>query len=97
MLSLLVAFAGDRMRMRGIWVMAATLVGIGGYAIYLGTADKNALYAATFLQVIGAYVSAPTLSVRLRPPASLTLRRPGSATTSAPATSARPAWRSPSP
>ncbi|KAL1411874.1 hypothetical protein Q8F55_002853 [Vanrija albida] len=65
--ALLSCFLSDRFSLRGPFVILASLVSVIGYAIFLSHDPKNpghqhALYAALFLQVMGAYTVAPLQS-----------------------------------
>ncbi|KAG8707632.1 hypothetical protein FRC09_001724 [Ceratobasidium sp. 395] len=60
--SLCLAYVSDRYRIRGPILFVTGVIATAGYAIYLVHTDKHVLYGSLFLQISGAYASAPTVS-----------------------------------
>ncbi|CAE7074268.1 unnamed protein product [Rhizoctonia solani] len=60
--SLALAYTSDRYKLRGPVLFVTGVIATAGYAIYLSTTNKHALYGSLFLQIPGVYASAPTLS-----------------------------------
>ncbi|QRV74824.1 major facilitator superfamily transporter [Ceratobasidium sp. AG-Ba] len=60
--SLSLAYVSDRYKMRGPVLFVTGVIATAGYAIYLVHTNKHVLYGSLFLQIVGAYASAPTLS-----------------------------------
>ncbi|RSH90376.1 hypothetical protein EHS25_000981 [Saitozyma podzolica] len=60
--ALTACWTSDYFRHRGLFVVAASLISVVGYAMYLGSTNTHVLYASLFLQVIGAYTVAPLQS-----------------------------------
>jgi hypothetical protein len=61
-LNLFLAVVSDKYRIRGPIVIFAGLIAVTGYGLWLGNSTLDPRYAAVFLQVIGAYLTAPTIS-----------------------------------
>ncbi|KZT42392.1 MFS general substrate transporter [Sistotremastrum suecicum HHB10207 ss-3] len=60
--SLIFAYLSDKYRQRGLVLITVSMIAIAGYGLFLGSAGKHNDYGALFLQVVGAYTSAPTVS-----------------------------------
>ncbi|WWC67388.1 uncharacterized protein I206_101296 [Kwoniella pini CBS 10737] len=60
--AVIACFLSDKIRHRGSFIVAAAMISIIGYAMFLGSTNHHTLYASLFLQVIGAYTMAPLLS-----------------------------------
>jgi len=56
------AFWSDRYESRGITTALISLLGVAGFALYLGAEHKYTSYGALYLMVPGAYATAPVLS-----------------------------------
>lgn len=56
----------DYLKLRGPFIMLAAIVSVIGYAMFLGSTNPKTLYAALFLQVMGAYAVAPLQSTWMR-------------------------------
>ncbi|KAI0319666.1 MFS general substrate transporter [Amylostereum chailletii] len=61
-ISIACSYFCDKYKQRSVMAIASSLVASAGFAIFIGTANKNANYAALFLQIIGTYSAAPCLS-----------------------------------
>jgi len=60
--SLCLAYVSDRYRIRGPILFVTGVIATAGYAIYLTHTKVHILYGSLFLQIVGVYASAPTLS-----------------------------------
>ncbi|ETW81161.1 major facilitator superfamily, partial [Heterobasidion irregulare TC 32-1] len=60
-LSVMCSYFADRYRQRGPMCICVNLIAAAGYAIFLGTSNKHANYAALFLQIVGVYSTAPCI------------------------------------
>ncbi|KAG9103803.1 hypothetical protein FRC06_007922 [Ceratobasidium sp. 370] len=60
--SLCLAYVSDRYKIRGPILFVTGVIATAGYSIYLVHTDKHVLYGSLFLQIVGVYASAPTLS-----------------------------------
>ncbi|KAL7422803.1 hypothetical protein Q5752_002099 [Cryptotrichosporon argae] len=61
-LAVALCFLSDRQRHRGLFAVAAALIAVVGYALYLGSTRHSVLYASLFLQTMGQYTLAPLYS-----------------------------------
>ncbi|KAI0084421.1 major facilitator superfamily domain-containing protein [Irpex rosettiformis] len=61
-LSIVCSYLCDKYKQRGAMAVGTSLLAAVGYAIFLGSKNKHADYAALFLQIIGVYAGAPCLS-----------------------------------
>ncbi|KZT42389.1 MFS general substrate transporter [Sistotremastrum suecicum HHB10207 ss-3] len=53
------SLVSDHIKQRGIFMISIATIAIAGYALFLGSASKHVDYGALFLQVTGAYATAP--------------------------------------
>ncbi|ETW77229.1 major facilitator superfamily [Heterobasidion irregulare TC 32-1] len=60
--SIVCSYFSDLYKMRGPMAIFVSIIAAAGYAIFIGTTNKHADYAALFLQIIGVYSVAPCLS-----------------------------------
>ncbi|KAI0305353.1 MFS general substrate transporter [Multifurca ochricompacta] len=60
--SIVSAYLCDKYKNRGVMATFCALLAAAGYAIFLGSKDKNTDYGALYLQIIGSYAIAPCLS-----------------------------------
>ncbi|KAF8604714.1 MFS general substrate transporter [Ceratobasidium sp. AG-I] len=60
--SLCLAYVSDRYRIRGPILFVTGIIATAGYAVYLTNTNVDVLYGSLFLQIVGVYASAPTLS-----------------------------------
>ena len=58
-IAIAVAFASDKVKRRGIFLSAFTLLGISGFAILRWSTDPNVRYAGVFLITLGAFPGGP--------------------------------------
>lgn len=59
--SVMCSYFADRYRQRGPMCIFVNLIATAGYAIFLGTSNRHANYAALFLQIVGVYSTAPCI------------------------------------
>lgn len=57
--TVIVGYIADRTRCRGYCNIATVVVGIGGFAMLIGSADPSVQYAGTFLGAVGIYPTIP--------------------------------------
>jgi predicted MFS family arabinose efflux permease len=62
LVTIISAFWSDRYESRGITTALISLLGVAGFALYLGAEHKFTSYGALYLMVPGAYASAPVLA-----------------------------------
>ncbi|KAH9476723.1 putative transporter [Psilocybe cubensis] len=60
--TLVVAYTSDRLKSRAIPLCSVCLIGIAGYAMYLGTTNKHAAYGAIYLMASGIYGTVPVIA-----------------------------------
>ncbi|KAI0769506.1 MFS general substrate transporter [Irpex lacteus] len=61
-ISIVCSYLCDKYKQRGPMATGTSLLAAVGYALFLGSKNKHADYAALFLQIIGVYAGAPCLS-----------------------------------
>ncbi|KAI9451630.1 MFS general substrate transporter [Lactarius psammicola] len=59
--SIVSAYFCDKYKNRGVMATVCALIAAAGYAIFLGSNNKNTNYGALFLQIIGSYAASPCL------------------------------------
>ncbi|KAH9023853.1 MFS general substrate transporter [Lactarius pseudohatsudake] len=60
--SIVSAYFCDKYKNRSVMATVCALISVAGYAMFLGSDDKNVNYGALYLQIIGSYAAAPCLS-----------------------------------
>ncbi|KAL6250778.1 hypothetical protein RBB50_003081 [Rhinocladiella similis] len=58
-ISIAVSWCSDRFRRRGVFIASATLLGIAGYGILIGTKSNSAKYGAVFVAAMGVFAAGP--------------------------------------
>jgi hypothetical protein len=59
----MIALASDRLRLRGVVMLATLPVAIAGYAVIANVASANVRFGMTCLMAIGMYASVPPVLV----------------------------------
>ncbi|KAI9433911.1 MFS general substrate transporter [Lactarius indigo] len=59
--SIVSSYFCDKYKSRGLMAATCALIAATGYAIFLGSDNKNTSYGALYLQIIGSYAASPCL------------------------------------
>jgi hypothetical protein len=60
--SIVSAYFCDKYKNRSVMATVCALIAAAGYAMFLGSDNKNTNYGALYLQIVGSYAAAPCLS-----------------------------------